>query len=406
MPPITIEPIFLPDSGYTFFSTEQMNALAELRYKSTFGWYQAAFGMYGYLQLTSDQQYRIHWVEGQPYLWQPHNSCTWSPLGVFKMNSKTIEPCKSKINLDICNDEFFGSLYKDFHRWNTGASVELSASGQAAVGEIIKSVQKNATLGNRLMLTGGQLLNLDTIVAATGTSSDIMEAFRATANTCKGWIQLCKATGATAGFGHVDQNALFITSGGGQNISSDGKTFTGDVVALYDAEIAAGKADLQDAVMEGDLGEEGGAPFTSMFLVSPSVYRRAYAQAQTAKGTPIVNQLRLQQRAVTFAGRTRMVMYIDETPIIPIKDVTWYDKLTTGTSHFAYVTTSRTIQLGSNFAGIPELREAAGTEVAVAIQGSNKLSELGRVEFLSHNLSAVSLTDTNFIAGAYKFVQP
>ena len=78
MEPITLEPIFMPDSNMLMFQTSELNYLAEQRYNDKFGFYQAAFGMYVYMRLTSDMEYKIWYPQGEPHLWQPHNSCAWT----------------------------------------------------------------------------------------------------------------------------------------------------------------------------------------------------------------------------------------------------------------------------------------------------------------------------------------
>jgi len=140
-----------------------------------------------------------------------------------------------------------------------------------------------------------------------------------------------------------------------------------------------------------------------MFLVSNSIKAKLYADLLALNASAVQIKPRISQRAITANGQTFDVMYIDNVPVIPVGDVANYDKLLTGRSHFAYLTISGTIQLGSNFARIPEL--GAG-EVAVAIQQKTDLDELGKVLFLSHSLSATAISDTKYIAGGYKYTVP
>lgn len=404
MEPITLDPIFMPDSNMLMFQTSELNYLAEQRYNDKFGFYQAAFGMYSYMRLTSDFEYKIWYPQGEPHLWQPHNSCAWNPLGVYGFANKTITPCKSKLNLEFCNDEFYNSVFRSFHAWNTGATVGLSAAGQAALTALTNTIVKSATIGNRMMLTAGQLFDPETVAIVTGTPTNVEEAFKKTIGTCRGWIDLLidLEAGDPTKYAHLNLDSLFIQSGGGQNIATNGQTFTGSVVALYDAIFAAATNDLQEAIIDGGVGDTGRS-FMPMFLVSNSVKAKLYADLLALNASAVQIKPRISQRAITANGQTFDVMYIDNVPVIPVADVANYDKLLTGRSHFAYLTISGTIQLGSNFARIPELGSG---EVAVAIQQKTDLDELGKVLFLSHSLSATAISDTKYIAGGYKYTVP
>jgi len=382
------------------FETSEVNTLAELEYNSRFGFWQQAFQMYGYMKLTKDLKYKIHYIEGYPHLWQPHNSCAWTPLGVFEFNNIEIEPCKSKLNLEFCNDEFYNDLFRAFHEWNNSPQVGLSQAGQVAVSQLIESVMNNATEGSRLMLTAGKLFDLSSVVIEPGTATKLENAFRLTADTCRGWIQLCRQTGALVGHGYLDQSALFITSGVGQNISNDGTQFTGSVLTLYDNIRTNAKQALRTAIISGGVGANGRA-FFPLFLCSGSIYERAYNEWLAMKATPIVNEMRLSSRSISAANQTVEVMFIDQNiPIIPVTDVDYYDRLLTGTSHFAYLTISGTIQLGTNFANIPEVRNG---RVAIAIQQPTDLDKNEKTLFKAHQLTATALKDKEYIAGAYKY---
>lgn len=400
MEPFILKPAFFEATNMVTFNTTAINSLMDVEYNSNFGFFQQAFNMYGYMRLNEDMKYVIHYVEGYPYLWQPHQNCAWTPLGNFEWNNLEIEPCKSMIQIENCFDENYNSIFKAFHAWSTGATVGMSGAGIKATNMFVRSVLANATEGNRLMVTAGKLFDLNTVVANTGLKTSIEQAFRKTANTCRGWMELCRTTAQTIGNGHLDQSALFIQAGGGQNISTDGTKFIGSVVALYDSLRAGAKPALRSAIINGGIGSSGRA-FFPMMIVSPTIQERAYDEWLAIKSSPVVNEMRLGVQKISAANQTVQVMYIDDlVPLIPIYDVDYYDRLLTGTSHFAYVTISGTIQIGSNFANIPRI---GGAEVAIAIQQKTDLDELGRTLFLSHNLSAVALKDKDFISGAYKY---
>ena len=167
------------------------------------------------------------------------------------MDANKTGDCKSKLNLEFCNDEFYNSVFRSFHAWNTGATVGLSAAGQSALTALTNAIVKSATVGNRMMLTAGQLFDPETVAIVTGTPTNVEEAFKKTVGTCRGWIELLISleAGDPTKYAHLNLDSLFIQSGGGQNIATNGQTFTGSVVALYDAIFAAATNDLQEALI-------------------------------------------------------------------------------------------------------------------------------------------------------------
>ena len=109
-----IKPTFQRSNNAIFFETSRLNALLRAEYQDNFGYYQNTFGVYSYMTMTSQLEYRIHYQKGAPLLWQPHNSCAWTPTQTVSMGTDTIAPCRAKINEQHCYDEFFNSIYQEF----------------------------------------------------------------------------------------------------------------------------------------------------------------------------------------------------------------------------------------------------------------------------------------------------
>jgi hypothetical protein len=389
------------------FATDSLNALAQEQYNDKFGFYQSNFGVYNYMRLNTNLKYRVHYPQGTPFMWQPHNSCAWTPLGNLTMGEVEIEPCRAKINEQFCYDEFMESLFKDFLRNNTGeAVISLSEAGREAADALVRTIVKNATIGARMTLTGGQLYPND-IEFVEGASSTITQAFEKTVNTCKGWIKLLIDT-AAADSDAEQVDGDFIKAA---DISSDGKEWLGDnrdAVDLYDEIFDGAKQELRDAIIEGGFGGFGQL-FYPMFLVSPSIYRAVDTAWKEQKQSAMMNMPRIERRVFDFVAepggfsRPLYAYFIDDTVVVQVNEISKFDRMVTGTSHFAYLTISGVIQLGGSFANIPTLNES---EVAVLTQLSTDVEDYMTFKFLAHSLLATAINDTDYIAGNYEYALP
>ncbi len=403
-----IMPRFNEFKGSMYFETHRLNGLLDTEYNDKMGFYQSTFGVYSYMELNSDLEFVIHYPEGTPFMWQTHNNCAWTPTGTLQFNQMTIAPCKAKLNEQKCYDENFNSSYKAFMQWRTGGgAVEFSPVGQRATDMLVRALVKNASLGYRMTLVGGQLTDLSTVEFEDGVNIRIEDAFRKTANTCKGWIQLCKELGQQSATTHL--NGDWIRAA---DISTDGKTWVGDagrtVVDLYDEIMAAPETptDLKNAVIEGGVGGFGNI-YYPMFMLGLPEYHNIHAAWIAQKESATINEPRISRREYPYqterGTRTMYVYFIDDTVVIPVSEPSQYDKYITGTHHFAYVTVSGVINLGGNFANLPVVNE---TEVSIIMKMSEDPEDYGTHKFLAHSLMATAINDTDYIAGDYVYAEP
>lgn len=395
-----IKPRFNQLRNALYFETDSLNALLFAEYNENFGFYQAQFGVYAYMQFTTDLTFRIHYHQGTGFLWQPHQNCSWTPTGTISMNEMEITPCKAKLNEQFCYDEYFNSTFRAFLEWSAGPTIGFSEAGQQANDMLVRTLMRNATLGARMTLTAGKLHDLTTVEFNTGVSTRIEDAFRRTAGTCKGWIELAVELGANPETSHLDGGYIRPA-----DISSDGKDFIGDgrdIVGLYDEIFAACPDPLRDALIEGGVGAFGNS-FWPMFLVGLPEYRAVDTAWKAQKTNPLQNEPRITRREFQYEGRTLHVFFIDDTVVVPLTEVSQYDKYLTGTSHFAYLTISGVIQMGGSFASLPRISES---QVAVMMQMSEDAEDYGTHKFLAHSLMATAINDTDYLCGSYAYATP
>jgi len=396
---VVIKPRFNAlNSNAIYFPVGDMNALARQEYQDNFGFYQRTFGVYSYMRITKAQKYVLHYASDLPFKWQKHNSCAWTPLGTMSMGKMEIEPCPVKLNEQFCYDEIFDSVYKSVLQWSGGAMVSMDAAGLALVDEMAREIVKNATIGFRMLLTGGQLYEGLTPDFSAGTPARIEDAFLRTANVCRGWIKLLidMAAADEPAFGHLDNGLI-----DGTDIAPDGQTFTGNVVELYDAMFAGAPRQLQIAIQSGGIGGFD-ALFFPIAIVSRSILSALYLQYIDQSEAVSQNRPRITMREYMVdterGARPIMVYFIDGTAMVPLDEIDLLEQVLDTTSHFMYLTISGVIQQGSSFAALPVANES---EVAVMVQLSTDVEDLGTYKFAAHALAAVGINDTNYITGDY-----
>lgn len=397
-----IKPAFDRIANAVMIMTEEINYLLNSQYNDKFGFYQETFGLYSYMQLTADKKFRIHYPQGHPLTWQPHNSCSWTPTGTLAWGTDLIEPCKVKLNEENCYDENLVGLFSDFHRWNGSGTIQLSESGQAATNALLNTLLANATIGFRLLGSAGQLYDTGTVEFGEGVSTRIRDAFIRQVNSCPGWISAAITRSAEDGASQLDGG--FIQAG---DISANGRNFTADVMTLYDDMLAGSTDALQESIIEGAAGSFNSYGFP-IWVVSPSLLVAIDAEFKAQQQSALMNQPRISrvpyQTQLNGRAATIYVFMIDNTVVIPLTEIGLLDRYLTGRSHFAYLTLSGVLQLGGSFGSLPPV--AGRNNVAVRMQTSTDNEDYGKHTFLSHALTASAINDTDYVTGSYLYAEP
>jgi hypothetical protein len=396
-----VKPVFQPgDTTDTLgFPVGSVNRFVDAEYSSTFGAYQSAFGMYGYMRFNRQLEYVLHYARSNPFLLQPHNNCAWNPQGLVTFDSRSIQATRAKINVEQCYDEWFDSTFAAHLEWNGGETVEVDRTGPTDA--LTRHILEMSALGVRSTLCAGGLFGAVPSFA-DGVPTTVRDAFLKTSATRKGWMQQARELAATdaSEYSHLD-NGLIATA----DISTDGVEYTGDVLALYDARVDAAPRPLKRAVQIGG-SRTFGVNGNPLWLVSYSLMTAVYKAKQAEDAAMVTPQRRITVREIPLAGRTPIKVYfIDQTAVIPLEEAEVFADYLDGTPHFDYLTMPGVIQLGGSFGAIPGSRDAS-SDIAIRVQRSDRNEDYGKITYLSHMLLAAAFQDTDFLAGGYRFNQP
>ena len=385
---------------YFEYKERRVNALVRSEYYDNVSLWQRQFNLYHWMQMNRDHEFVLHWAKSDALLLQPHNSCAWTPQGRLRFDTRTIDSTKAKINVEDCTyEEYFGSAFETWLEWDTNPEVTL----RAPVTDLLTDAIMRGTVMNiKAVLTAGGLF--DSPNFRPGVATNIRQAFLKSAFVRRGWMQAAREMAAedAAKYAHLDNN--LIAAG---DISNDGKQFTGNPLALFDARLAAAPEKLYDAVTLGGQVGYGAVQNVPVWLVSPSVLRSLHKKKQEQDAALATNEVRITVETLQVdmgaANAAPLTVYrIDGIPVVPVTEVNVFAEYLTGTPHFDYLMLTGTVQLGGSFAQIPSAPE----DVAIRVQQSTDNRDLGKTTYLAHMRLAAAFNDTDYIAGGYRFNEP
>ena len=376
------------------FPTQTLNYLLEEQVYDYHEFYQANFGVYGFMRLTQDLQHKIHWLESLPYIWQPHNSCTIDPTGNLREVTDTITPTRATAMSSHCYDELFGSCFKHFLQWDGQGPLELNAQGTRLMQQMVTKILEAMVLGARLTLVAGQLYDYATLVTNNRFKDDtkvsIKDLFSQTLGTARGWIGTAKAKAAEPGHAQINAGGILNAA------DFDGKDYDGDIFDMADAIYDAATDDLMNLVDTGgvqSIGTLGSMPF---WHFSTHIYKAVAKQWRKQCDDPLCLNPRLTLENVNWNGRVFKVYYLDGMPVVPCHEINMWDKYLTNSTHFAYLNIPRNINLGASFANIPNLQQPG---MGVRIQMSLDNEDYGKTTTRSDSLFSTAIGNTEYMAG-------
>jgi len=385
---VELNPTFSAQGRTVSIPATEINVFTSSVVRDNINQYQSRFGVFGFMGLNDRMKFTITKLTGTPFMWQPVSHCTWTPTGNLSITKDSITPSEAMIQEEFCQDELVNSMFAQFLATNNRG---LSPEGQRIFNQVVTKITEQATLGAWLTLTIGKLYDPTTVNFKDGTDATIESLFSKTIGTVRGWVELLKEMAASeARFRHLNIPA-FSTD------EFDGDRYLGDPVALFDKLYDAAPSELSNLI------DEGGVPSTLgtssvLFIVSTSIFRQV-AALYRKQGTEIITlRPRLTQKDVS--GIT--VYYLDDIPIIPVSYISHMDAYLKGKQHFAALTLSGNIQLGTSFGAVPNVN---APNVGIIMQQKTNLDELGRVLMRADSLFTTAIADHRYICAAQVFVE-
>ena len=398
---LKVIPGFDFNANQIFYKAKELNAFERLPYQDDFAFYQNNFGIYRHMSLTSMYTYKITRVRGVPFMWQSLTACSFDHTGSLRTSIEEITPSRAYVKERFCQDELFDSCFEQLIEYKNG-DMMLDAEGQRIFQKTIEELVANAAYGARLNLTMGQVFDPAAVtfreqIGDNVPTATIQDLFTRTHTTSKGWVKLFADLAVHYPWLNL-ANLLPSTS-------FTGEDFTGDVLDFYDNLKDNAPRELKSLVNRGGVARGGSAAFKPLFLVSDSIHAAVVKQYISQRTEAALNEGgRISRETVANGDSMPQVVYhIDGMiPVIPISDISEYDKYLNGTTHFGGIVASGNIQLGNSFGPINNVEDG----IAMIIEQNKSISNdapYGAYHFQSVGLFASALADPNYAVAARTF---
>lgn len=393
--PVTIDPFFVPRDNQIAFGTKDINTFQRATYADTWGSYQQAFGLYGYMKIDRMNKFIVHRPKGAPLMWQPLEACSYDPTRSLTVGKKELEPTKVYMNEEFCWDELFDSCFEHMIRYTEGGDVELDADATRIFDQLVNEMIANAQLGARASMVAGQLYDVNTVEFDANNPANINSLFQRTHGTVQGWLPLM-ADLAISDYAWLNTDDLtpdaFTVNG-----------YQGDVVDLFDSLKTQAPRQLQRLVNQGGVMSSNQFSFRPLFVVSPTIFSKLIQDYNAQRVQLAQNDPRITKMQMPISGnglRHEFVYMIDDTPVIPLDDICVFDDFVNADTHYAGIIASGNIQMGFSFAG--DLGNIENQDIGIIIEQNTSITsgKYKQYGFLSHALMKVALADPNYAVGS------
>jgi hypothetical protein len=383
----------MPQNNQVAFVTDELNTLQRVQYLDRYNAFQEAYGVFNWMTLNRDMKYVVHSIDGDPMMWQPHNSCSIDKTKSLQIGVREVDPCRVAMRETLCHDELFDSCYRHFLEYQEGGSLELTEEGRNLLDQVVNTILTLATKGLRLTLTMGNYFDVSSVSWADNVTQNQKDNFTKTAAACTGWVTTLR-TKASEATPHLNLSSQL------QNDDFNVNNPDAEFLNLYDNLYDNAPEELQDLI---DVGPDGGFAgedaILPIFVVSPSMHkivRKSYLRQNEAV---MSNEKRIEK--ITLPNSTVNVYVIDgAVPIIPIKEIGIYDKYVTGKTYFAGFMASGVISLGSSFGAITDINNEQVGVIAERTESITAGEAYGTWAWQSHALLATAIADTNYVCAA------
>ena len=385
-----LNPTFSPRQGALQFPCDTLNQVVPNEYIDALDWFQTAFGVYGWMQLTQNYKFKINQITGAPFLWQAANSCGSNPTKTLSIGQETLEPKENELFEKLCvRDGTYASLFEHLLQYR-GETLELTPEMRAILDQFTKTLLENAAQGLRVNLTIGSFTDFSLLSKPAGTDQDVWDAIMATYNTSIGWLSVAY-NAALSGYSHMDLSGV-INSG---DFNASGE-YTQNPLDLYDTIKSNAPQMLKNVVASGGIGR-----FMPIFIVDPTLYAAIAKKADELAASPLANTPRISIREVNVAGTMipRRYYVIDGTVVVvPVTEIQAWDNYAGFNTYAAYLTTAGNINLGAAFNELP-MTDGSNIGITAALNNDPASQDFGYIFWRGFTLTASAFAYRDLVAG-------
>jgi len=396
------------NSGQLLFAPAQLNGYRTEELMNSFEPWQNKFKIFSWMQFDKLRKgFTITTLKGHPFLFQPHNTCGWTPGSEFSKSSMMLEnPDKVKINEEICYDALFHSCFEPWLTWPRGGNgkVQLNAEAQRMINDVVGLYSQWSTLGligQQVMGGYFDLANENTDMVKT-VSSSLAGSFMRSSSASEGLFAYFKRA-ANEDIPWFNMEDLW----GGASMFPNAETWNGSFVNMYD-KILKDSRTPKSLLKQIKLGGVFSSSNTySIALVDPLTllqYVDEYEKIPCIDGKCTNN--RLTTEMCVMGGVNTKVYKIDNTYLVPFSIPDLFADYMEGELRFMYIMKAGCVALGGSFEELLGKQPMKnGQAPTLCIERSDKNREYGMISILSHQLIGKLVLNKNLVAGTQIFVR-
>lgn len=376
------------------FAADSVNHLQRAEYLDSWDFFQQTYGLYSFMRLSKRLEYNLHTISGSPLIWQPFNTCEFSPGNNVRAKKTTFTPDRVKLNERFCHDDLFNSCFEQLINYGDSAGVELDAEGVRMVNEILQEVMYQSQVSARALLATGGLYDVNAGGFDFGaTPADQIALFKAVYQTTSGWLTGFADLASAGVAPHLNIAGVFNPG----NITAANYT-AGGFQAIHDAVRAGAPKALLNLINKGPGTTNKGRRIGAVGVATPAVYTWLVNSEIAESAQVATNKMRISKTMINNNGQgaPTYVYSIDGMPVICADELGTFDQYMAGDTYGYFIVASGNIQLGMSFDSLSPANPAA-----ILVEQSMRAHDYGTVYYLAHALFKAVLADHNLAAGSF-----
>lgn len=353
--------------------------------------YQKKHKVIEFLPLTRDLKYKIHTISGSPLGWQRDTGCDVTARGGMKMRTDEITPVKLRNFMKYCpHAEAYDTIFRGALQWKKNGQIDDSEF-LATILPILKEDLVMMSQGLLSVAFLGQLFDYDAIGFSGTATPQEQEDFVAQANIFEGLIK--KLINSTV-------DTMFVPDLLPDGINPVG--YSVDISAVASSLLAGSDKELQRLVYKGESRDGRGGTIKPVLLCTSNMIPDIWDKARSLADTAAQNDSILREITVVADGG-RLEYFWRGIPIVPMDEFCTYDQYLDSDFYFAALTSSRNIQVGTNYSKFDDIEDTSiGVTYQRVAQNDIKNGDAGSVYRDTHALLGVDIANPRLFTGTYK----
>lgn len=364
------------------YNQKSFNDLIVQKYKKDF-WSRTG-NAFQYVSLSKDNEFVVNSMSANPMVFQAGASgCSSTPTRGLSFGSDSMSGNRAHISIAFCETDLLNTCFQADYEWQANGKLELKDSVK---NELTRLILSSITEGLFLALISGNTYGADQLKTEDGGTLEENRLFIQTTDAHTGIVPTLKNN--VAEYQHWNVPGAYNAN------SQDGKRFTGSAVEVFDKlhRYAEDKGiAIGDAITE--------EPENLACVVDVHTYRRLRKEhAEQCEQVGIMSTK--CKDAITIEKRGgKSVFLIHDVIVVPVSEITFYDKFVGRTSRFMAIERKGNFVLGGSIKGRGSNLSGLRLRKQDTSGGANQYIMVADFLLLSHiaNANDVVATQEQFV---------